>query len=222
MTDQFELIAEKRHTSGTGASRRLRRISNQVPAIIYGAGKTPLPIILSHDKFSNALKNQAFYSHILTLKVDGNQEKVVLKALQRHPAKPQILHADFLRVSATEKLTLQIPLHFVHEDTAPGVKIGGGVVSRLLNEVEVRCLPADLPEFIEVDLGGLELDQSVHLSQLQVPPGVELVALLHEDDKAVVSVHLPHVMKEEPETVEIPSAEVPLVGEEADTEGEGS
>lgn len=219
MADKFELSAEIRDQSGKGASRRLRRKADQFPAIIYGAGKAPKPIAIHHHHMLNALKNQAFYSHILTLSIAGTEEKVVLKSLQRHPSKPQILHADFLRISAKEKLTMQVPLHFTNEETAPGVKIDGGSISRLLNDVEIRCLPGDLPEFIEVDLSELKIDEAIHLSQLKLPKGVELTALLHHDDRSVVSIHHIHVA-EEPETVEAPPAEVPLVGKEEKAEGE--
>ncbi|MFT3741725.1 MAG: 50S ribosomal protein L25/general stress protein Ctc [Gammaproteobacteria bacterium] len=220
MADKFELTAEPRQESGKGAIRRLRRLADKVPAIVYGAGKAPLPISLSHNSFNNALKNQAFYSHILTLKLGNSQEKVVLKALQRHPSKPRILHADFLRILANEKLTMLVPLQFINEETAPGIKLEGGVLTRLLNEVEVRCLPADLPEGIEVDLAEVGLDQYVHLSQLKLPAGVELVALAHEDDKPVAHIHQMQELKEPEPEVEA-SAEVPLVGEEGE-EGEGA
>lgn len=213
MADLFELTAEIRTQSGKAESRRLRRLAEKVPAIIYGAGKASLPVAIHHRHITAALKNEAFYSHILTLNVEGTPEKVVLKALQRHPYKPQILHADFLRVSATEKLYMNVPIHFLNEETAPGVKLSGGMVSRLMNEIEVRCLPADLPEYIEVDLANLKIDQSLHLSDLTLPQGVEAVALLHGDDRSVVSIHALSTA-EEPENTVIPSAEVPLVGKE--------
>ncbi len=220
MANLFELSAEVREHRGKGASRRARRVHNQVPAIIYGAKKDPLAILINHHHISNALKNQAFYSHILTINVNDNAEKVILKALQRHPSKPQILHADFLRISATEKLQMNVPLQFINEDTAYGVKIEGGVVSHLMNEVEIRCLPADLPEFIEVDMADLRNDEAVHLSGLKVPEGVEIVALLHGgEDRPVASIHR-RVVSEEPEApIVVPAAEVPLVGKE-EKEGE--
>src|SRR5262249_15540365 len=155
MADLFELTAEIRKQAGKGENRRLRRVDERIPAIIYGAGKESQPISISHRHITAALKNQAFYSHILTLNVNGAQEKVVLKALQRHPYKPRILHADFLRISATEKLYMNVPIHFINEENAPGVKLSGGMISRLMNEIEVRCFPADLPEHIEVDLSTL-------------------------------------------------------------------
>lgn len=215
MTDAFNLSVTQRQSAGTAESRRLRRLEDKVPAIIYGAGKAPIPITMEHRHITKALSSEAFYSHILTLNVDGKQEKVVLKALQRHPSKPRILHADFLRIDAKEKLSMNIPIHFLNEDTAPGVKRQGGVISHLANEIEVRCLPSDLPEFIEIDLGKLELDDSVHLSQLTAPKGVEFVALTRSDDPALVRIHAPQLAKaEEEEESAPPPAEVPRVGQE--------
>lgn len=221
MANLFELAAEVRLNHGKGASRRFRRLDNKVPAIIYGANKEPLSILINHHHINNALKNEAFYSHILTLNINNGAEKVVLKALQRHPSKPQILHADFLRVSAHEKLTMNIPLHFINEEDAYGVKMEGGAISRLMNEVEIRCLPADLPEFIDVDLTELRNDETFLLSQLKVPAGVEIVALLHGgEDRGVASIHRRVISEEPEEPIVVPSAEVPLVGKE-EKEGEG-
>lgn len=218
MADKFELTAEFRTNYGKSASRRLRAAENKFPAIIYGSGKEPVSIMINHHQITNALKNQAFYSHILTINLNGSEEKVVLKALQRHPSKPQILHADFLRVNESEKLYLNVPLHFINEDKAPGVKLDHGAISHLLNEVEIRCFPANLPEFIEVDLIKLELGETLSLSELKLPQGVELVALLHNDDRAVVSIHKPIISTEPEQPVVAPSAEVPLVGKEKATE----
>jgi large subunit ribosomal protein L25 len=222
MADVFELAAEIRTELGKSESRRLRRLAEKVPAIIYGAGKECQPVTISHRQISVALKNEAFSSHILTLNVNGAQEKVVLKALQRHPYKPKILHADFMRVSATEKLTMNVPIHFLNEETAPGVKVDGGIISRLVTDLEIRCFPGDLPEYIAVDLATLQLGESIHLSQISLPKGVELVALLqHNDDRSIVSIHMPQVI-EEPEVVVAPSAEVPVVGEENEEGNESS
>lgn len=220
MADKYELTAEMRREVGKADSRRTRRVANKIPAIIYGAGKTPTPILINHYHIDHALKNEAFYSHILTVRIGSTEEKVVLKALQRHPSRPQILHADFLRVSASEKLQMNIPLRFVNEELAPGVREEHGLVSHQMNDVEIRCLPANLPEYIEVDLSSLGIGESVHLSQLKVPHGVEIVALLHEDDRPVASIHPPQVAQEE-EQAAPPSAEVPLVGEEAQEPKEG-
>ena len=182
MSNDFQLNAKAREDMGKGASRRLRRISGEVPAIIYGGKKKPENISILAKDLSHALENEAFYSHIVTLSVDGKDQDVILKDLQRHPAKPVILHADFLRVSKNQKLTVNVPLHFINEDTAPGVKLGGGIVSHSLTELEVSCLPADLPEYIEVDLAEVDLGQIVHISDISLPKGVESVALSHGED----------------------------------------
>lgn len=187
----FEIPAQSRNVKGKGASRRLRRTVEQVPGIVYGAGQEPTSIMVSHDYLLKALEHEAFYSHVLTLKIDGQAEKVVLKDLQRHPFKPRIMHFDLMRVNANEPITMRVPLHFIGDDVAPGVKIGGGLVTHLLNDVEVRCLPGDLPEFIAVDMSKVELDQIIHLSDISLPKGVELLALAHEDNLPVASIHLP-------------------------------
>ncbi|MCL4405899.1 MAG: 50S ribosomal protein L25/general stress protein Ctc [Firmicutes bacterium] len=199
----FELDAETRNDIGKGASRRLRH-ANLVPAIIYGAGEKPVSLTLNHDKVAVALSHEAFYSHILTLKVNKKNEKVILKAIQRHPAKPRIQHIDFQRVRADQKLHMHIPLHFLGAEDAPGVK-DGGIVTHNMADVEVSCLPADLPEHIEVDVSEMAMNQVIHLSELKLPKGVELVALTHGiegHDLPVVSIHLPQVEEEPIEAVE--------------------
>ena len=197
MKELFEIEANSRGDVGKGASRRLRR-TGQVPAIIYGAHQDPQMITVSHSEMIQHLEHEAFYSHILNLKVDGKGQQVILKDLQRHPAKPFIMHVDFLRVSATEKIKTHVPLHFINEDTAPGVK-KGGAVSHHLTDVEVSCLPKDLPEFIEVDLAGMEVGDIILMSAVSLPEGVELPALAvgPEHDLPVVSVHGAHSAEEE-------------------------
>ena len=201
---EFELAAQRRTELGKSASRRLRR-ANLVPAVVYGANQDPISLTLSHNELQKHLQQEAFYSHILTLKIDEQPERVVLKALQRHPYRPIILHVDFLRVSETQTLYKTIPLHFLNEDKCIGVKQGGGVISHHLAEVEIRCLPKDLPEFIAVDLSEINLNQVIHLSNLALPVRVEIMALLAstEHDLPVVSVHLPrgtHTEEEQPGT----------------------
>ncbi len=199
MAIKFELEAELRGDVGKGASRRLRH-ANSVPAVVYGAGVEPVSLTLNHDKVSVALAQEAFYSHILTLKTGQKSEKVILKSVQRHPSRPRIQHIDFLRIRADQKLKMNVPLHFLGEDKAPGLK-AGGVFQHLMSDIEVSCLPADLPEFIEVDVSNLELDQSIHLSELKIPKGVELVAFAHGvegHDQAVISIHIPRIEVEEP------------------------
>ncbi|MCK5386442.1 MAG: 50S ribosomal protein L25/general stress protein Ctc [Gammaproteobacteria bacterium] len=215
MAISFSLEAETRTDLGKGASRRLRH-TEKFPAVVYGAGKDPVSLTLDHKKFLHNLENEAFYSHILNLSVDGKEEQVILKDLQRHPAKIAIMHADFLRVSATEKLHLRIPLHFINADASPGAQ-EGGLITHSISEIEVACLPKDLPEFLEVDLSSLELDQSLHMSDITVPAGVELVELAHGEghDQPVASVHMPRGAAEEEEGEEAaPEAAAEEGGEE--------
>ena len=192
MAISFEVQAEVRNDAGKGASRRLRR-EGKVPAILYGAGEAPLMLSLEHDPVMHSLENEAFYSHVLSVNVGGKSVRAVLKDLQRHPYKPVIMHVDLQRVSETEKLRMSVPLHFIGEDRAPGVKQAGGMVSHLVTEVEVSCLPKDLPEYLEVDVTQLNVNETLHLSDIRLPAGVELVELLHgpEHDLPVVSIHLP-------------------------------
>ena len=207
MTDNFELNAVSRPDVGKGASRRLRR-DDKVPAIIYGAHAAPQTINLEHHKISKALENEAFYTKILTLNIDGKPEQVVLKSLQRHPYKPRITHVDFQRISATEKIIMRIPLHFIGADVCPGVKKAGGIVSHLMSQIEIKCLPADLPEFIDVDLSKLELNQTIHLSNLILPKDVEIIALTHKEDKPVATVYIPAAVEEETTAPVAPVTEV--------------
>ena len=197
MTVEFTLNAEARSDLGKGASRRLRRLASQVPAVIYGGDKAPVSISLLAKEVAKLLENEAAYSHVIALTVDGAVETVVIKALQRHPAKGFVLHADFQRVVAGQKLTAHVPLHFINEATAVGVKQQGGEISHTISEVEVSCLPKDLPEFIEVDMAAVEVGQTVHMSDLKLPKGVELVALAHGNDLAVSNIHASRVKDEE-------------------------
>ncbi|WP_086929920.1 50S ribosomal protein L25/general stress protein Ctc [Agarilytica rhodophyticola] len=189
--NDFTLNASLRDDAGKGASRRLRREEGLVPAIVYGGRKKPQPVSLKFNELIHQLENEAFYSHIITLKVGDSDEEVILKDLQRHPSKAIIYHADFLRVSKTKKFTTKVPLHFINETTAKGVKVQGGVISHNMTELEISCLPGDLPEFIEVDLAEVELGQIVHISDLKLPKGVESVALSHGEDHdlPVVNIH---------------------------------
>lgn len=205
MADIFELNASARTQTGKAAARRMRRLENNVPGIVYGAGEDPQPIFLSHNELIHALDNEAVYSHILTLKLDGKTEKVVIKAIDRHAFKPAVLHIDFMRVSTKDKLTMNVPLHYINEESAPGIK-EGGVPSKLLTEVAIRCLPADLPEFIELDVSGLDIGDALHMRDIKLPKGVEHTVELDEDhDQAIYSIHAAKVEAEE----------------EADTEAEG-
>ena len=197
MTVEFALNAEVRSDLGKGASRRLRRNVSMVPAVIYGGDKAPQSISLLAKDLAKLLENEAAFSHVLSLDVAGTKESVLIKALQRHPAKGYVLHADFVRVVAGQKLTAHVPLHFINQETSVGVKQQGGEVSHVLAEVEVSCLPKDLPEFIEVDMAAVEVGQTVHMSDLKLPKGVELVALAHGNDLAVSNIHASRVKDEE-------------------------
>lgn len=198
MSISFGLKAELREDVGKGASRRLRR-SNRVPAILYGGKDAPQNLTLDKHEVNNNLQHEAFYSHILSLSIGGKKESAVLKDVQRHPYLPKILHMDFQRVFADQELHVNVPLHFVGEEDCVGVKTGGGVISRVVSEVSVACLPKDLPEYLEVDLSELNIGDSLHLSDIKVPAGVTLVELSHgaEHDSAIAAVHLPRAAKEE-------------------------
>jgi len=178
----FVLDTQSRETVGKGASRRLRRESGLTPGIIYGGSKKPEMISIPQKDLIKHLENEAFYSHIITLNVDGAGQDVILKDLQRHPAKSIIIHADFLRVSKTKKFTTRVPLHFINEEACKGVKMEGGQITHSVSELEISCLPADLPEYIEVDMLEVGLGQIVHISDLTLPNGVESVALSHGHD----------------------------------------
>jgi len=208
MENLFEVQAELRTDTGKGASRRLRH-AGQVPAIMYGAEEEAVSLTLDHNKFLRHLQEEAFYAHILTVVVDGKKHQVVLKDLQRHPTSDmKVMHADFLRVSAKHAMTMTVQLHFIGDDVAPGVKVDGGKLTHLMSDVEISCLPKDLPEYIEVDTSALALDASIHLSELVLPKGVTLTALAHSQDEeleegarsaydqAVVSIHTPRAAVE--------------------------
>ncbi len=184
---EFVLHAEPRSDLGKGASRRLRR-AEKIPAILYGGEADPEPITLSQDEVFKALEHEVFYTHIITVKIGEREVKAVIKDIQRHPYKPKVHHMDLQRVSEKEKIQMHVPLHFVGEDVAPGVK-QGGLLTKDLVEVEVRCLPQNLPEYITVDVSNLGLDEVLHLSDLALPEGVELVELLHGHDLPVASIH---------------------------------
>ena len=211
MAISFELNAQSRTDTGKGASRRLRH-AGKIPAIIYGGGKDPESLTLSHNEVLRNLENEAFYSHILSIKIDGKETRAILRDLQRHPSRYMVLHMDLQRVREDEKLKTSVPLHFLGEEEAPGVK-AGGLVSHDLTELEVECLPKDLPEYIEVDVSALDIGDSIHLSGITVPEGVTLLELARGEghDQSVVSVHVKRVVEEVEETVE---GEVAAEGEE--------
>lgn len=197
MSQDFVLTAFSRDEQGRGASRRLRREERKMPAIIYGGHKDATPISIWHNDLKKALENEAFYSHVLTIELNGEKESVILKDLQRHPFKPLLTHADFQRVNKDEEIFVHVPLHLVNEETAPAIKTFGGVAFRLMTQVEVACLPQNLPEFIEIDLFDVEMDGIVHMSDLKLPEGVRIPALQHgaEHDQAIVTINKPKGVK---------------------------
>lgn len=222
MAIEFTLNAEARDDAGRGASRRLRR-QGKVPAILYGGDAKALPLTLDHNELIHNLHVEAFHSHVLTVNVGKKKEQAILKDVQHHPFKNEVLHVDLLRVKAGQKLHVTIPLHFVGADKSPGVK-EGGVFSRSLVEVEVVCLPKDIPEYLELDVSDLEIGDSRHLTDIKLPEGVEILALIHGDvhehDSAVAAVHHPRVTEEEePAEEEAAAAEAEeAAGEEAEGE----
>ncbi len=184
----IEIAATSRQAQGTGASRRLRK-ANRVPGIVYGAGAATM-IELDHNTLYYALRNEAFHASVLALELDGKKESVLLRDFQMHPFRQQVLHIDFQRIDANKKIHMKVPLHFVNAEVSPGVKTGGGIVSHVLNELEVACLPADLPTSIEVDLAELNLGHSIHVSDIKLPKGVEVTGHHHAGD-AVATVQVP-------------------------------
>jgi len=225
MTEDFDLIAELRDDKGKGASRRLRR-EGKVPAILYGGGRPPRNLAFDHNRVLQQLENESFYSSVLNVKVGEKQQAVILKDLQRHPARRQILHMDLQRILEDEEIRMNVPLHFLNEEMAPGVKQEGGKVSRLISDVEVVCLPRNLPEYLEIDIGNLGLDEMLYISDIPLPEGVEIPALAQgeEANQPIVSIHIirEEIIEEEEEGLEAVAAdEVPVAGEEAEDE-EGS
>ena len=209
MSDEFDLVAELREDRGKGASRRLRR-QGKVPAIIYGAGRPPRALSFDQNKVLKQLENESFYSSVLSIKVNDKRQAAILKDLQRHPAKHLIMHMDFQRIVEDEEIKLNVPLHFVCEESAPGVKQGGGKVAHLINDIEVACLPKDMPEYLEVDVAELELDAMLHLSDIKLPKGVEIPQLAQgpEHDHAIVSIHVIKAAPVEEEEIVETGAEV--------------
>ena len=181
MTISFEFDAQLRESRGKAESRRMRRLDDNIPAVIYGLKKDPVAITLPHKDVIHAMDKEEFYSQVITLNVAGKPEKVVLKDLQRHPFKPKVMHVDFLRISAKEKITMNVPVHLLGEDKCAGIK-AGGVLSQIQTEIEVSCLPAQLPTHIDIDISALEIGESVHLSKVSLPKGVELAHAIEDDE----------------------------------------
>lgn len=219
---EYIFNAELRSDMGKGASRRLRREADQIPAIVYGGKEEPKSISLDHNQIINMLDEEAVYSSIIKLDIAGEVEEVVIKDIQRHPFKPKVLHMDLKRIVRGEIMNATVPLHFLNEKSAPGVK-AGGVMSHQITSVEVACRPRNLPEYIEVDLGGLDLGETIHLSDLVLPEGVELTALQGEEhDLSVANVVRPSGPSEdeeaEAEAADEAAAEVPASEQKGDEE----
>jgi large subunit ribosomal protein L25 len=203
----IEISARKREAQGTGASRRLRR-SGRVPGIVYGADLDAVRIELDHKDLFLNLRNEKFHASILTLDVGGDKQQVLLRAVNMHPFKAQVQHVDFQRVSKDRKIHMKVPLHFVNAEKSPGVKEQSGVVNHVMTELDIACFPADLPEFVEVDLGGLAVGHSLHVRQLPLPKGVEL-ALSKDEDPVVATVVVPALVTEEEEAAQAAAAIAP-------------
>ena len=224
MSETLVLVAANRTDKGKGASRRLRR-SGKVPAILYGGNTEPRALVLDHEVLAHQLENEAFYSSILTVTVGDKSQPCILKDLNRHPARRLILHVDLQRVLEDQEIRVSVPIHFTNEDVCVGVKDQGGAISHLMTEVEVSCLPRHLPEYLEVDMEQMELDQIVSLSEVSLPEGVTVPELAQERDPAIASVHVIHEMVIEEEVEEELGEEGELAeGEDADAAegGDGS
>ena len=212
---KIEIKAKERKSKGTGASRRLRH-EGTTPGILYGGVKDAISLEIDTKELFMQFRHEAFHASILTLNLEGKKESVILRDFQMHPVRNNIQHIDFQRINENEKISVKVPFHFINEETAPGVKIEGGLVSHIMTEIDISCLPKDLPQYIEVDLGELAMGESIHLSEVTVPDGVELTSLTDENDPAITSISKPKVVVEE-EIVTEASEE----GEEGE-EGEGS
>ncbi|MDB4832528.1 50S ribosomal protein L25/general stress protein Ctc [Methylophilaceae bacterium] len=212
---KIEINAKERKSKGTGASRRLRH-EGTTPGILYGGVKDAISLEIDSKELFMQFRHEAFHASILTLNLEGKKESVILRDFQMHPVRNNIQHIDFQRINENEKISVKVPFHFINEETAPGVKIEGGLVSHIMTEIDISCLPKDLPQYIEVDLGELAMGESIHLSEVTVPEGVELSSLTEENDPAITSISKPKVVIEE-EIVTEASEE----GEEGE-EGEGS
>ena len=202
MAENIDLIAELRDDSGTSNSRRLRR-SGMVPAVVYGAGKDSIKLNIGHNQLLHKLSTPSFLTSILNIKVQDKEEPVFIKDIQIHPSKKQIIHLDFQRVIADQAIRLTVPIHFIGEDLSDGVQLEGGTITPLLNEIEVSCLPKDLPEYLEVSVEGLKLDELLFLSDIALPEGVEIPQLTQEEpnNEPIVAIRILIIQEEEPEEV---------------------
>ena len=221
MSVDFTLTAKLRDDQGKGASRRLRR-EGKVPAILYGGGRDTRSITLSQRELDYRLQHEAFYTNILTIKVEDEEQACILKDLQRHPAKPMILHVDLQRVMADQKIRMNIPLHFIGEDIAPGIKQEGGTISHLMTDIEITCLPKDLPQFIEIDVSELTIGDAIHLSAIVLPEGVELLTVEGMDQPVASCHHIKVIEEPVEEEEELEAAEGEEAEEAEEAEGEAA
>ncbi len=222
MAEKFDLIADYREDTGKGASRRLRH-QGKVPAVIYGAGRPARSLTFDHNKVIQQLESESFYSSVLNIKVGDKSQAAILKDLQRHPSKPQVMHLDFQRIVEDEVIRMNVPIHLLGADVAVGVKQGGGKVSQMRTEVEVVCLPKDLPEYLELDISELELDGLMYMADVPLPDGVEIPELAQEADQIqpIVSIHvIKEIVIEEEVEEEVLEGEA-VEGEEVAPEAEG-
>lgn len=204
---QIEVIARKRTAQGTGASRRLRT-SGFVPGVIYGGKDEPVAIEIEHEKVWHQLRKEAFHASILSLDIDGKKQQVLLRAVNMHPFRAQVQHLDFQRVVADQKIHMKVPLHFTSAEESPAVKLSSALISHIMNEVDIRCLPADLPEFVLVDLSQITVGHSIHARDLVMPKGVEIV-LKGKENPAIVSAQVPRVVEEVVDSTAPSAADVP-------------
>ena len=222
MAEQLTIEADVRDVSGGGTARRLRRVSDKVPAVVYGANEPTQKLMLDYRRVSHAMQEEAFYSQIMLLRIGDSSQRVVLRELQRNPQSERVIHLDFLRVREDRELQLSVPIHFENEESCVGVRNSGGLITRILTEIEVSCLPRDLPEYISIDLADLDLGDSIHLSDLSMPEGVTIVALAYGEgrDSPIVSVQIPRGVAEEDEIDA--EGELDMLDEAGEGEGDAS
>ena len=217
---KIEINAIVRELKGTGASRRLRH-AGKTPGVLYGGDKEAISLEIDSKELFMQFRHEAFHASILTLNLGGKKEAVILRDFQMHPVRNNIVHIDFQRINENEKISVKVPFHFINEETAPGVKLEGGLISHIMTEIDISCLPKDLPQYIEVDMGALSIGDSIHLSEVKVPEGVELTTLSDENDPAITSISKPKVVVEEAVTAQSEnSEEVSEEGSSGDESGD--
>ena len=203
---KIEINANVRELKGTGASRRLRH-AGKTPGVLYGGDKEATSLEIDSKELFMQFRHEAFHASILTLNLAGKKEAVILRDFQMHPVRNNIVHIDFQRINENEKISVKVPFHFINEETAPGVKLEGGLISHIMTEIDISCLPKDLPQYIEVDMGALSIGDSIHLSEVKVPEGVQLTTLSDENDPAITSISKPKVVVEEAVTAQSENSE---------------